>query len=104
MGVDRHLCGAQQTGGFDPMLFQYWPTANGAGPTLKQHWVKSSCFLRELSAFGYTVASVSGWNRLHSALCTLFQESIHLIDNPPKETKRLLEPAHPLSLNDPKLH
>ena len=32
------------------MLFQYWPTANGAGPTLKQHWVKSSCLLRELSA------------------------------------------------------
>ena len=27
------------------MLFQCWPTAYGAGPTLKQHWVKSSCFL-----------------------------------------------------------
>ena len=49
VGVDRHLCGAQQTRGFDPMLFQYWPTANGAGPTLKQHWVKSSCLLGELS-------------------------------------------------------
>ena len=52
------------------MLFQYWPTANGAGPTLKQHWVKSSCLLGELFAFGYTVPSVSGWNRLHTALCT----------------------------------
>ena len=71
VGVDRHLCGAQQTGGFDPMLFQYWPTANGAGPTLKQRWVKSSCLLGELSAFWYTVPSVSGWNRLHSALCTV---------------------------------
>ena len=28
VGVDRHLCGAQQTRAFDPMLFQYWPTAN----------------------------------------------------------------------------
>ena len=35
VGVDRLLCGAQQTRGFYPMLFQYWPTANGAGPTLK---------------------------------------------------------------------
>ena len=26
VGVDRHLCGAQQTRGFDPMLFHYWPT------------------------------------------------------------------------------
>ena len=34
MGADRHLCGAQQTRGFDPMLFQYWPTANGAWNTL----------------------------------------------------------------------
>ena len=25
------------------MLFQYWPTAYGAGPTLKQHCVKSLC-------------------------------------------------------------
>ena len=51
VGVDRYLCGAQQTRGFDPMLFQYWPTADSAGPTLKQHWVKSSCLLVELSAF-----------------------------------------------------
>ena len=29
----------------DPRLFQYWPTAYGAGPTLKQHWFKSSCLL-----------------------------------------------------------
>ena len=34
-----------------PMLFQCWPTANGAGPTLKQHWVESWCLLGELSAF-----------------------------------------------------
>ena len=44
---------AQQTPGFDLMLFQYWPTANGAGPTLKQHGVKSSSLQGELSAFGY---------------------------------------------------
>ena len=25
-GVDKHLCGAQQTRGFDLMLFQYWPS------------------------------------------------------------------------------
>ena len=37
VGVDRHLCGTQQTRGFDPMLFQYWPIVNGAGPALKQH-------------------------------------------------------------------
>ena len=53
------------------MLFQCWPTANGAGPTLKQHWVKSSCLLGELSHFDTRVPSVSGWNRLHSALCML---------------------------------
>ena len=35
----------QKTRGFDPMLFQCWPTAYGAGPTLKQHWFKSSCLL-----------------------------------------------------------
>ena len=69
VGVDRHLCGAQQTRAFDPVLFQYWPTANGAGPTLKQHWVESSCLLGELSAFWYSVPSVSGRNRQHSALC-----------------------------------
>ena len=68
VGVDRHLCGAQQTRTFDPMLFQYWPTRNGAGPTLKQHWVESSCLLGELSAFWYT-PSVSGRKRQHSALC-----------------------------------
>ena len=56
MGVDKHLCGAQQTRGFDLMLFQYWPTASGAGPTLKQHWAKSSSLQGELSAFGYTRA------------------------------------------------
>ena len=71
MGVDRHLCGAQQTLGFDPKLFQYRPTANGAEPTLKQHWVKSSCLLRECLHLDTRVPSVSGWNRLHSALCRL---------------------------------
>ena len=70
MGVDRHLCGAQQTLGFDPMLFHFWPTANGAGPTLKQHRVKASCLLGELSAFGYRRA-VCVWleQAVHSALC-----------------------------------
>ena len=27
----------------NPMVFQCWPTAYGAGPTLKHHWVKSPC-------------------------------------------------------------
>ena len=54
LGVDKHLCGAQQTRGFDLMLFQYWPTANGAGPALKRHRVESSSLQGELSAFGYT--------------------------------------------------
>ena len=31
------------------MLFQYWPTAYGAGATLKQHWVKFSCLLGHVS-------------------------------------------------------
>ena len=53
LGVDKHLCGAQQTPDFDLMLFQNWPTANGAGPTLKQHRVKSSSWKGELSAFEY---------------------------------------------------
>ena len=38
------------------MLFQYWPTANGAGPTLKQYRIKSSSLQVELSAFRYTPA------------------------------------------------
>ena len=50
LGVDKHLCGAQQTRGFDLMLFQYWPTANGSGPTLKQHRVKSSSLQGEHAA------------------------------------------------------
>ena len=29
-----------------PMLFKCWPTVFDAGPTLKQHWVFASCFLR----------------------------------------------------------
>ena len=56
LGVDKHQCRAQQTRGFDLMLFQYWPTAKGAGPTLKQHRVKSSSLQGQLSAFGYTRA------------------------------------------------
>ena len=70
VGVDRHLCGAQQTRAFDPMLFQYWPTANGAGPTLKQHWVESSCLLGELSAFWYTRA-VCVWSE-QAAQCSVY--------------------------------
>ena len=35
----------QRTREIDPMLFQYWPIAYGARPTLKQHWIKSSCLL-----------------------------------------------------------
>ena len=76
VGVDRHLCGAQQTRGFDPMLFHYWPIANGAGPTLKQHRVKASCLLGELSALWYTRA-VCVWleQAVHSALCKQFHAS-----------------------------
>ena len=71
VGVDRHLCGAQQTRAFDTMLFQYWPTANGAGTTLKQHWVESSCLLGELSAFWYTRA-VCVWSE-QAAQCSVKQ-------------------------------
>ena len=39
VGVDRHLCAAQQTRGFDPMLFHYWPTANDIETTLGQVFV-----------------------------------------------------------------
>ena len=35
----------QNTRVLDPMLFKYWPTACGAGPILKQQWVKYSCIL-----------------------------------------------------------
>ena len=35
----------QQARGLDPMLFQYWPIAYGAGPALKPHCAKSSCLL-----------------------------------------------------------
>ena len=69
VGVDRHLCEAQQTRAFAPMLFQYLPTANGAGPTLKQHWVESSCLLGELSAFWYTRA-VCVWSE-QAAQCSV---------------------------------
>ena len=66
VGVDRHLCGAQQT-----------LTANGAGPTLKQHRVKASCVLGELSALWYTRA-VCVWleQAVHSALCTQYPEKL----------------------------
>ena len=56
--------------GFDPMLFQYWPTANGAGPPLKQHWVKSSCLLGELSPFGY-MRAVCVWLE-QAAQCSVY--------------------------------
>ena len=84
VGVDRHLCGAQQTRGFDPMLFHYWPTANGAGPTLKQHRVKASCLLGELSHYdtrGPSVSgSVSGWNRQCTVLCVISHMTQYLIN------------------------
>ena len=51
------------------MLFHYWPTANGAGPTLKQHRVKASCLLGELSHYDTRGPSVSGWNRQCTVLC-----------------------------------
>ena len=60
--VDKHLCGAQQTRGFDLMLFQYWPTANGAGPTLKRHRVNIGRLC--LVGTGYTELCVS-LSRLH---------------------------------------
>ena len=55
------------------MLFHYWPTANGAGPTLKQHWVSLRVCWESCPHYDTRVPSVSGWNRLHSALCTLHQ-------------------------------
>ena len=36
------LCYTQQTGGIHPMLFQCWASVEDGGPTLIQHWVKSS--------------------------------------------------------------
>ena len=48
-GNARHPCIdpllAQQTRGLDLMLFQCWTSAVGGGPTMKQHWVISSCLL-----------------------------------------------------------
>ena len=79
VGVDRHLCGAQQTPGFDPMLFQYFNI--GPPPTaLDQHWNNIGSSLRvcweSCPHFDTRVPSVSGWNRLHSALCTLFGKAV----------------------------
>ena len=63
------------------MLFQYWPTANSAGPTLKQHRVKSSSLQGELSAFGYT-----------RAVCVWLEQATHsrhrLPVPPPKRSVR----------------
>ena len=82
MGVDRHLCGAQQTQGFDPMLFQYWPTANGTGPTLKQHWVSLRVCWESCPHFDtgpiISLPSVSGWNRWHTALCSQVYAASHV--------------------------
>ena len=70
VGVDRHLCGAQQTRAFDPMLFQYWPLPLA----LDQHWNSIGSSLRvcweSCPHFDTRVPSVSGRNRQHSALCT----------------------------------
>ena len=42
------------------MLFQYyWPTAYGTGPTLKHHWVKSSCLLETIQQSENTIQSPS---------------------------------------------
>ena len=84
VGVDRHLCGVQQTRVFDPILFQYLPTANVAGPTLKQHWVKSSCLLRELSAFWYTRA-VCVWLE-QAAQCSVY----YILSGPSSEAHKSL--------------
>ena len=74
VGVDKHLCGAQQTRAFDPMLFQYWPTTSPC-----QHWNNIESSLRvcwkSCPHFDTRVPSVSGRNRQHSALCNDF---IHL--------------------------
>ena len=71
VGVDRHLCGAQQTRGFDPMLFQYWPPQPTA---LDQYWnnIRSSPRVSWESClhFDTRMSSVSGWNMLHNALCS----------------------------------
>ena len=43
------LFSTQQTRGIHPMLFQYWPTVFGAGPTLAKHWVNALCLLSSVA-------------------------------------------------------
>ena len=53
------------------MLLQYWPTTNGARPTLKEHRVKSSSLQRELWAFGYTRAVCVWLEQARQSSCVL---------------------------------
>ena len=50
---------SQQTRGLDPMLFQCWSRSVGGGSILKQHWVKSSCWLSSTQVSVYTRLSPS---------------------------------------------
>ena len=50
---------SQQTRGLYPMLFQCWSSAVGGGSILKQHWVKSSCWLSSTQVSVYTHTSPS---------------------------------------------
>ena len=92
LGVDKHLCEALQTGGFDLMLFQYWPTANGAGPTLKQHRVKYSSLQGELSAFGYTRAVFVWLEPREIAMCLCGDNHCHVYTS--TEGRTLSSPRH----------
>ena len=60
-GTRVSKCGqlSQQTRRLDPMLFQYWSSAVGGGPILKQHWVKCSRLLGSTQVSVYTHPSAT---------------------------------------------
>ena len=70
--VDRHLCGAQQTQDLTQCCFNIAPPPPRTA--LDQYWnnIESSPRVSWESClhFDTRVPSVSGWNRLHSVLCT----------------------------------
>ena len=67
------------------MLFQYWLTAYGGGPTLTQHWVKSWCLLC-MWVFGPVHHDApqgppnphSLYDNLHSAMCPKYPYYLQL--------------------------
>ena len=50
----------QQKRGIHPMLYQCWTSVEDGGPTLKEHWVNTSCLL------GISVLSRESFIRLSS--------------------------------------